>query len=64
MGYISEEVNPIYLDAIHKNNFLFALISNLDPTDSELINTTLDAFIKFCPMIRSNMEAPVIYFFI
>ena len=59
IGYIAEEVNPFYLDVAHKNNFLFALISNFDPTNAELINTALDAFIKFCPMIKSNMEVPV-----
>jgi len=61
IGYISEEVNPIFFNAVNKNNFLFAIISNLDVTNAELIKTALDAFIKFCPIIKSNMENAVTF---
>jgi len=59
IGYISEEVDPNSLSELHKNNLLYAIITNINLEYLELNNITLDAFIKFIPMIKSNMEVEV-----
>jgi len=64
IGYISDEINPDLISNEQKNNFLFRILLNLNPENEELINTALDALIKFLPMIRSNIEAEVKYFLI
>jgi len=64
IGYISEEINSFLISDLHKNNFLFAILSNLNPENEELTNISLDAFIKFLPMIKSNIEAEVNFYLI
>lgn len=54
-----EELQDDILDQSIKNNILYAVISNFTFSNEELLQTSLEAFMKLIPHIKLNINIQV-----
>jgi len=54
LGYLSEDLEPIYIPQDQMNNILFALLSNFNKDQIELTKIAVNAFARAAPYISEN----------